>query len=145
MAAYYNAQSNHCFNKLNPTIRNLQNEQRNHVQLETLNKLPSVFAMIGSADHFLSLCSALQLLTDLICSAELCLTLIYLIAHNECQTFLLSYFSPSFLISKSHPSHLLFLSILESVRGGRWAFDSRNKRLLHLIFQHNNGYVRWFI
>ena len=82
--------------------------------------------------HFALLCNF-----SLLCSAKLCLTLIFLITHNECQTFLLSYFSPSFLISKSHPPHLLFLSFLESVRGGTWAFGSRGERPLHLIFQHS--------
>ena len=122
MVAHYNAWSNHCFtrsNKKQQTI-NLQNDTKKHVQLQSWNKLSSISATTGFVDHFLCNFSLLCLIT------ELCLSTLNLWMNDK--TFLLSYFSPSFSDFKISPTAFMFMTVLQSVRGVRWAFGSRGKR-----------------
>lgn len=119
MAAYKDAWRNHCFNRSNPTMTNLQSEQGKHVQLQAQTSflLPSL--LFSATSNLLSTC---------------------LSGRNEPVSFLLS------SAKKCFPSHfqthltvLMFFYLFCSVRGGRWAFGSRGKQLAVINFQHISG------
>ena len=117
MDAYNGAWSNHCFNRTKISIGTYKMNRGRNTCLDLL--ITFFFFLLCSATF---LWSALLCWTHTLCSLRV---VKMNVKHSFC---LRQKIFPLNLDFKISPTVFMFLSVLQSVRGGRWAFGSRDKR-----------------